>query len=102
VQEASPLVSKVKKMDKMNGPDADNSEWINLEFFMNPDKPASKYPENLLLSRMDDQRWIEWVMAFRVIVNLKPYKEPTDKIRQYQDDWDFVEGSSLVKLQTSS
>jgi hypothetical protein len=40
-----PFVSKVKKVDKVDGPDADKSEWIKLEFLMDPDKPAlgSKY-----------------------------------------------------------
>jgi hypothetical protein len=35
-----PFVSKVKKMDKVDGPDADKSEWIKLEFLMYPDNPA--------------------------------------------------------------
>jgi hypothetical protein len=30
----------VKKMDKVDGSDADKSEWIKLEFIMDPDKPA--------------------------------------------------------------
>jgi hypothetical protein len=33
----------VKKMDKADGPDMDKSEWVKLEFFMDPDNPASKY-----------------------------------------------------------
>jgi hypothetical protein len=36
------LFSKVKKMDKVDGPTADKSEWIKLEFLMDPDNPASK------------------------------------------------------------
>jgi hypothetical protein len=32
-----PFVSKVKKMDKVDGPDADKSEWIKLDFLMDPD-----------------------------------------------------------------
>jgi hypothetical protein len=35
-----PFVSKVNKMDKVDGPDADKSEWIKLEFLMDPDNPA--------------------------------------------------------------
>jgi hypothetical protein len=35
-----PFNSKVKKMDKVEGPDADKSEWIKLEFLMGPDNPA--------------------------------------------------------------
>jgi hypothetical protein len=38
-----PFVSKVKKMDKVDGPDTDKSERIKLEFLMDPDNPASKY-----------------------------------------------------------
>jgi hypothetical protein len=29
-----------KKMDKVDGPDADKSEWIKLEFLMDTDNPA--------------------------------------------------------------
>jgi hypothetical protein len=35
-----PFVSKVKKMDKVDGTDADKSEWVKLEFLMDPDNPA--------------------------------------------------------------
>jgi hypothetical protein len=31
----------VKKMDKVDGADADKSEWIKLEFFLDTDNPAS-------------------------------------------------------------
>jgi hypothetical protein len=37
------FVSKVKKIDKVDGPDVDKSESINLEFLMDPDNPALKY-----------------------------------------------------------
>jgi hypothetical protein len=36
-----PFVSKVKKVDKVDGPDADKPEWIKLEFLTDPDNPAS-------------------------------------------------------------
>jgi hypothetical protein len=35
-----PFVSKVKKMDKIDEPDTDKSEWIKLEFLMDPDNRA--------------------------------------------------------------
>jgi hypothetical protein len=38
-----PFVSKVKKVYKVDGPDAGKSELINLEFLMDPDNPAFKY-----------------------------------------------------------
>jgi hypothetical protein len=34
-----PFVSKVEKMEKVDGPDGDMSEWIKLEFLMDPDNP---------------------------------------------------------------
>jgi hypothetical protein len=42
VQENPPIsfVSKVKKMDKVDGTDAEMSERIKLEFLINPDNPA--------------------------------------------------------------
>jgi hypothetical protein len=35
-----PFVSKVKKVDKVDGTDADKYEWIKLKFLMDPDNPA--------------------------------------------------------------
>jgi hypothetical protein len=35
-----PYVSKVKKMDKVDGTEANKAEWIKLEFLMDPDNPA--------------------------------------------------------------
>jgi hypothetical protein len=32
--------SQLKKVDKVDGPDADKSECIKLEFLMDPDNPA--------------------------------------------------------------
>jgi hypothetical protein len=37
------FVSKVKKLDKVDGTDSDRSEWIELDFLMHPDIPVSKY-----------------------------------------------------------
>jgi hypothetical protein len=45
VREEPPIlfISKMKKMEKVDGPDADTPEWIKLEYLMDPDNPASKY-----------------------------------------------------------
>jgi hypothetical protein len=32
-------------MDKVDGLDAVNSEWIDLEFFMDPEKPARRFKD---------------------------------------------------------
>jgi hypothetical protein len=85
----------VKKMDKVDEPDADK---IKLEFLMDPDNPASasKYSRQFAIFKdgcPDD--WIKWVMAFREIENLMSMKGTCG---QDQDVSDFVEGSSLILL----
>jgi hypothetical protein len=82
-----PFVSKVKKMDKVDGPDTDISEWINLEFLMDPDNPTwgSKYSRQFAIFKDGcPEDWIKWVMAFREIENLMPMKEPADKTRMFR------------------
>jgi hypothetical protein len=84
-----PSVSKVKKMDKVDGTDADKSEWIKLEFLMVPDNPALNFNYSWQFSIFKDgcrvpEDWIKWLMAFREIENLMPLKEPADKTRMFQ------------------
>jgi hypothetical protein len=58
----------VKKMDKVDGTDTDKSEWIKLEFLMDPDNPASgsKYSQQFDIFKDECPKdWIKWVMAFR-------------------------------------
>jgi hypothetical protein len=63
-----PFVSKVKKIDKVFGTDADKSEWIKLKFLMDPGNPAldSKYSRQFAIFKDGcPEDWIKWVMAFR-------------------------------------
>jgi hypothetical protein len=79
-----PFVSKVKKMDKVDGPDVDKSEWIKLEFLMDPDNPAwgSKYFRQFdIFKDWCTEERIKWVVAFREIEDLIPMKETVDKTR---------------------
>jgi hypothetical protein len=62
-------------MDKLDGPDVDNSEWIKLEFLMDPYNPASMYSQQFaILKDGCPENWIQWVMAFREIENLMSLK----------------------------
>jgi hypothetical protein len=82
-------------MDKVDGPDADNSEWIKLEFLMDPDNPAldSKYTRQFAFFNDGcPEDWIKWVMAFCEIENLMPMKEPADKTRMF---WTLLNGQAL-------
>jgi hypothetical protein len=69
-------------MDKVDGPDADKSDWIKLRFFIDPDNPASKYSQQLAIFKdgcPDD--WIKWSMVFREIEKQMLLKEPADKTK---------------------
>jgi hypothetical protein len=75
----------VKKVDKVDGPDADKSEWIKLEFLMDPNNPASKYSQQFAFFKDGwPEDWIKWLMAFLEIENLMPMKEPADKTRMFR------------------
>jgi hypothetical protein len=56
----------MKKMEKVNGTDVDKSEWIKLEFLMDPDNQTSgsKYSRQFaILKDGCPEDWIKWVMA---------------------------------------
>jgi hypothetical protein len=77
----------VKKMDKADGSDADKSDWIKLEFLMDPDNSAwgSKYSQQFAIFKDGcPEEWIKWTMAFREIEYLMPMKEPADKTRIFR------------------
>jgi hypothetical protein len=79
------FVSNMKKVDKVDGPEADKSEWIKLEFLIDPDNPASKYSRKFSIFKdRCPEDWIKCVMAFREIENLMPMKEPVDKSRMFR------------------
>jgi hypothetical protein len=90
-----PFVSKVKKMDKVDGPDADKYEWIKLEFLVDSVNPPSgtKYSRQFPVFKDGyPEDWIKWVMTFREIENLMPMKEPADKTRMF---WTLLKGQAL-------
>jgi hypothetical protein len=75
----------VKKLDKVDGPDADKSKWIKLEFLMDPYNPASKYSRHFVLVKdRCPEEWIKWVIAFREIEYLMPLKELADNTKMFQ------------------
>jgi hypothetical protein len=50
----------VKKMNKVDGPNADKSEWIKLEFFMNSENLASKYAQHFTIFKDGfPEEWIK-------------------------------------------
>jgi hypothetical protein len=82
-------------MDKVDRPHTEKSEWIKLEFLMDPDKPAlgSKYSRQFAIFKdRCPEEWIKWVMSFREIENLIPMKEPDDKTRMF---WTLLKVQAL-------
>jgi hypothetical protein len=74
-------------MVRVDGPNADKSEWIKLEFLVDPDNPASgsNYSRQFAIFKYGcPEDWIKWVMAFSEIENLMPMKEPADKTRMFR------------------
>jgi hypothetical protein len=77
----------MKKMDKVDGSDADKSVWIKLEFLMDSVKYSSPSNYSRQFAFFKDgcpEDWIKWLMAFREIENLMPMKEPADKTRMFR------------------
>jgi hypothetical protein len=90
-----PFASKVKKVDKVDGPDAENSEWIKLDFLRDPENPSSGSNYSQKFSIFKDEfteDGIKWVMAFRKIENLMPMKEPSENTRVFRT---LLKGQSL-------
>jgi hypothetical protein len=71
-------------MEKADWPDTDKSEWIKLEFFMDPDNLASgsKYSRKFYFFKDQyPEEWIKRLIAFREVENLMPMKKPADNTR---------------------
>jgi hypothetical protein len=75
----------VKKTDNIDGTDTDKSDWIKLEFLMDPDSPTSKYSRQLAIFKdgFPEDR-IKWVITFREIETLMPMKELADKTKLFR------------------
>jgi hypothetical protein len=79
-----PLVSKSKKMDKVEGPDEDKSELITLELLMDSDNSASKYSRQFAIFKDGcPEEWIKRLTTFHEIENLIPLKETANKTRMF-------------------
>jgi hypothetical protein len=60
----------VKKMDKIDWPDVDKSEWLKMEILMDQDNPASTYSRKFSIFKdVCPEEWISWVLAFSEIEN---------------------------------
>jgi hypothetical protein len=89
----------VKKMDKMNGPDADKSECIKLQFLMDPGNLASssKYSRQFdIFNNGYSEEWIKWMMTFPEIENLMPLKESAHKTSMFRT---LLKGKALSSFE---
>jgi hypothetical protein len=84
----------LKRMDYL-----ERSEWIKLEFLMDPDNPASKYFGQFAIYKDGcrvPEDWIKLTMAFNEIENLMPLKEPADKTRMFRT---LLKGQALSNFE---
>jgi hypothetical protein len=89
----------VKNTNKVDRHDVEKILLINLEFFMDPDNPASGsklsrhfslFKDGCKLQRSGSSAYL--LIFFREIENLMPLKEPDNKTRMF---WIFLEGQAL-------
>jgi hypothetical protein len=73
-----PFVSKARKADNPEE-SADKTEYIKLEFFMDPGNPASKYARHFIIFKDGcAEDWVKWLTAYREVETLMILKEPAD------------------------
>jgi hypothetical protein len=79
-------MSKFSK--SFDGTVVDKTEYIKLEFFMNPDNPASgsKYSQNFDTFKVPRgvDHWLTVLMYFHDNENLMTLKEPANKTRMFR------------------
>ena len=74
-----PFISKARKADNPEE-NADKTEYIKLEFYMDPGNPASKYARHFIIFKDGcAEDWVKWLMAYREVEGLMTLKEPADK-----------------------
>jgi hypothetical protein len=87
----------VKKMDKVDGPDVDKTEWMKLEFLIDPDNPASNNSQHFVIFQDGfPGEGIKWMMAFCEIENLMPMKESAENTRMFQT---LLKGQALSNFE---
>jgi hypothetical protein len=92
-----PFISKSSKTENVDGANVDKREFIKLEFFMDPNNPASKYACHFVTFKHGCAKdWVKWLMAYREIESLMPLKEPAHKIKMLRT---LLKGQALSNLE---
>ena len=74
-----PFISKARKLENPEE-NADKTEFIRLEFFMDNNNPATKYARHFVIFKDGcAEDWVKWLMAYRDIESLMDLSEPADK-----------------------
>jgi hypothetical protein len=78
----NPLILFVSKARKTENPDenADKTEYIKLEFYMDPSNPAFKYSRHFMIFKEGGaEDWMKWLIGYCEVENLMSISEPSDK-----------------------
>ena len=73
-----PFVSKTKKVES-DGMQADKTEYIKLDFFVEPENPASHYSKEFLIFK--DGCPEEWLMGYLHVEVMMPLREPRERVK---------------------
>jgi hypothetical protein len=74
-----PFISKARKLENPED-GTDKTQFIKLDFFMDPNNPASKYTKHFVIFKDGcAEDWIRWLMGYREIESLMDLTEPADK-----------------------
>jgi hypothetical protein len=75
----------------------DKTEFIKLEFFMDPSNPASKYARHFFIFKdVCAEEWVKWLMSYLEIESLIPLKEPADNSKMLRT---LMKGQCLSYLE---
>ena len=73
-----PFVSKARKTENPEE-NADKTEYIKLEFYMDPSNPASKYSRHFFIFKDGGvEDWVKCLMAYCEMETLMILREPAD------------------------
>jgi hypothetical protein len=92
-----PFVSKAKNTENVDGANMDKTEFIKLEFLMDPSNPASKYACHFVIFKGGcAEEWVNWLMAYHEIESLMPLKKPADNSKMLRT---LLKGQALSYLE---
>jgi hypothetical protein len=91
-----PFIPKSKKV-KSELTEADKTELITFDFFVDPENSATKFSKEFLIFKDGDpEDWIKWLMGYRNLEMMMPLREPCDKSKMLRT---LLKGMALSQFE---